>query len=523
MTSVAPSGDWWRLAARTVWVPTAAEMASLDRRAIERSIPERALIENAGRALALRLHARWPEGPVVALAGSGHNGADALVALRTLHAWGREVVAIRCGAAAPDPPVLDGWDILLEPPDTIDSALSRAAVAIDGILGTGLSSAPREAQAQLIGRLNASDCKVVACDGPSGIDFTTGAVPGEAVEADLTVTFGWPKIGMLRFPARGLCGEIETVEIGFPPPAPTPRARLITAAWAAALLGRRGDDAHKGLAGYVTLVGGQAGMAGAIVLAARAAIRGGAGVVRVVSAPANRDIIQAAVPAAVYVAWDDGDAVAEAVRSSSAVGIGPGLGTDDGRRELVASCLAAVEGAACVLDADALNIWGGDLEALGNALPPETALTPHPGEMGRLLGRDTRDVTGDPLATAGELAARTEAVVVLKGAPTVVAEPAGGLRVSSIVSPGLAAGGMGDVLTGLIAAHAAGGLSPADAAATALMVSGLATVFSSAPVGQSAEDVPDRLPAARVALDTVEPGRTPGVVVALPAARADVS
>lgn len=494
-------------------------MASLDRRAIEQAIPERALIENAGRALAHRLQARWPEGPVVALAGGGHNGADALVALRTLRAWGREVIAVRSGGADPDPPVLDGWDIVLEPADYLESALSAATVAIDGILGSGLSSAPREAQADIIGQLNASHCSVVACDGPSGVDFTTGAIPGAAVEADLTVTFGWPKLGMLRFPGRARCGDIEVVEIGFPPPSPVPRARLVTAAWVAAILGRRGDDAHKGRAGYVALVGGQPGMAGAIVLAARAAIRGGAGVVRVVSAPENREIVQTAVPAAVYVPWDDDEGVVEAVRSSSAVGLGPGLGTADGRLELILSCLGSVREAACVFDADALNLWAGDVPGLAKILPPGSTLTPHPGEMGRLMGRDTDEVTADPMDAAAELAERTGAVVVLKGAPTIVAEPGGGLRVSSLVSPGFAAGGMGDVLTGLIAAHGGSGLGAADAATAALMISGLATVSSPEPVGHSAEDVPDRLPAARAALDTVEPGRTPGVLAALPAAR----
>jgi NAD(P)H-hydrate epimerase len=242
-------------------------------------------------------------------------------------------------------------------------------------------------------------------------------------------------------------------------------------------------------------------------------------VVRVVSAPENREIVQTAVPAAVYVPWDDDEAVAEAVRSSSAVGIGPGLGTAQGRRELVVSCLAAVDGAVCVLDADALNIWGDDVDGLARAVPPDTALTPHPGEMGRLLGRDTGDVTGDPLTTAAELAGRTDAVVVLKGTPTVVADPGGAFRISSLVSSGFAAGGMGDVLTGLIAAHAGAGLTAGDAATTALMISGLATVASPAPVGHSAEDVPDRLQAVRAALDTVDPGGIPGVLATLPAAR----
>lgn len=494
-------------------------MEALDRRAIERSIPERALIENAGRALATRLHQRWPDGRVVALAGSGHNGADALVALRTLRAWGRDVLAVRCGSSRPDPDVLIDWDIELAEPDSLHAALAASAVAIDGILGTGVRDAPREPQSTCIDALNASGVAVVAVDGPSGIDFTTGAVPGSAVRADLTVTFGWPKLGITRFPARGLCGDIEAVEIGFPPPVPEPSARLITAAGVADALGRRGEDAHKGRAGYVTVVGGQPGMAGAVSLAARAAIRAGAGVVRVVSAPENREVIQTGVPAAVFVDWDDPGAVTEAVRSSAAVAVGPGMGQGEGTRARVLRCLREAGPSPCVLDADALNAFAGDPEALSDALGEATVLTPHPGEMRRLVD-DEIDVLGDPPGAARHLAASTGATVVLKGAPTFVAEPSGSILVSSLVSPAFAAGGMGDVLAGLIAAYGAAGLPPREAAAAALMISGIATVSGSGAVGLSADDIPDRIPGAREALEGIDPGRIPGVVVALPAANA---
>ena len=510
------SDDRWRFAADCVWLPTAEEMSAMDQRAIQRAIPERALIENAGRALAARLHQRWPTGTVAALAGSGHNGADALVALRTLRAWGRDVLAVRCGSSPPDPDVLIDWDIELLDPERLDRGLASSTVAIDGILGTGVRDAPRAPQSAYIEALNSSDVAVVATDGPSGVNFTTGAVPGAAVRADLTVTFGWPKLGLLRFPARALCGEIEAVEIGFPPPEPDPAARLITAASAARALGRRGDDAHKGRAGYVAVVGGRAGMAGAVALAARAAIRAGAGVVRVVSASENREVIQTGVPAAVFVDWSDEEAVGDALRSSDGIAIGPGMGVD-GTRARVEGCLGAAGSTPSVLDADALNAFAGDAAGLAGALAGPAVLTPHPGEMRRLLETPV-DVLDDPPAAARGLSAATGATVLLKGAPTLVAEPSGALRVASLVSPAFAAGGMGDVLSGLIAAYLAAGLSPADAASSGLMVSGLATVSVDDPVGLSADDVPDRLPAARAALDTVEPGRVPGVLVALPAA-----
>jgi len=502
-----------------VWLPTADEMAGLDLAATRSgAIPERALIENAGRALAARIQTRWPEGRVLCLAGSGHNGADALVAGRTLAAWGRRVELVSCGSRPPEPDVLAGWDLPLADASTLDASLARADIVLDGILGTGVESAPREPQASVIRRLNASGVRVAAVDGPSGVDFTTGRVPGAAVRADLTVTFGWPKLGLLRFPARALCGDLEAVEIGFPPPSPPPAARLITAAWVAALLGDRPDDAHKAGAGYVALVGGQPGMAGAVVLAARAAIRGGAGIVKVVSAPVNRDIMQTAVPSAVFVDWRDEGAVSDAVEWAHAVAIGPGLGTAAGSRERVAGILARAGARPVVLDADALNVWDGDLEALGAALPEAALLTPHPGEMGRLWEGGREAVLADPPGVARAAAERLGHAVLLKGTPTWVATPDGSLRASSVASAAFATGGAGDVLTGLAGAYAAAGLGPADAATCALGISGLAGAAAPEPIGHAAVDLPERLPAARGSLARVRPGAWPGVLVALPAA-----
>lgn len=518
---MASSQDWWRFAAREVWAPTADEMAEIDSHAIATSIPERSLIENAGRSLAVRLHDRWPEGPVVALVGGGHNGADGLVAARTLHAWGRPVRLVRCGAHPPDPDVLLGWELALDGPESLGAALAGCAVVIDGILGTGVRSAPRAAQAEIIERLNAAGVPVVAVDGPSGVDFTTGAVPGAAVRADLTVTFGWPKLGLLRHPARSLCGDIEVVEIGLPSPVPAPRARVITAAWIADLLGHRPANAHKGDAGYLTLVAGQPGMAGAAILAARAAIRAGVGIVRVVSAPANREIVQTALPAAVFVSWDDAGAVGEAIAWADAVALGPGLGSSAERRSLVEAALGGAAGRPVILDADALNVFSGQPKALANRVTGPAVLTPHPGEMARLVDRSAPEIGADPPAAARSLAAQTGATVVLKGSPSWVADPAGDVRVSSLASAAFATGGMGDVLTGLVGAYLATGLGPADAASAALMVSGLATVTGGPPVGRSADDIPDRLPAARASLDLVRPGATAGVLFALPAVEDD--
>ncbi len=514
--------DWWRFAAREVWLPTAVEMAEIDRVAVESgAIPERALIENAGRALARHVHERFPAGRVAVLAGSGHNGADALVAGRTLSAWGRSVGFVQCGSRAPDPDVLAGWKLTLEPSEALERELAAADIVIDGILGTGLTTAPRPPQARMIERVNAARAAVVSADGPSGVDFTTGRVPGAAIRADLTVTFGWPKMGLLRFPARERIGDLVSVEIGFPPPAAAPTARAVTAAWVAGLLGVRPADGHKGDAGYLAIVGGERGMAGAVVLAARAAIRGGVGIVRVVSAPENREVVQTSVPEAVFVDWSASEAVRSALSWAGAVAVGPGLGTGPERTELMQRVLE--EGSVpLVIDADALNVLSAEAAETGAPLGPpaplrSVLLTPHPGEMARLLGTSVEEVREDAPAASRRLADATQATVLLKGAPTWVARPGGELRATTLVSPAFASGGMGDVLTGVCGACLASGLGPADAASAALTLTALAILRGVDEIGGSAADVPEALPEARRVLGRLRSGAWPGVNLALPA------
>lgn len=517
--------EWWRAAARKVWLPTAEEMVALDRAATgSGAIPERALIENAGREVARLVQHRWPEGRVVALAGSGHNGADALVALRTLKAWGREVAAVRCGSQAPEPEVLRGWRVPLSDPERLPDERAAAAVLLDGILGTGVSAAPHEPQAAIIEAANSSGVPIVAVDGPSGANFTTGAVPGACIRARLTVSFGWPKLGLLRFPARAHCGDLFAVEIGFPPPTEPPGARAITAAWVAEdMLHRRAAHAHKGNAGYLTLVAGQPGMAGAAVLAARTAVRGGVGIVRVVSAPENREIVQTAVPEAVFVPWDSPERVDESAAWADAIALGPGLGRDPARLALVDRVLQGRGAKPALLDADGLNLWEGRADALADALRGAGLLTPHPGEMARLLGRPLDEILSDPPGAAREASKRFGATVLLKGAPSWVARAGEPLRVSTVLTSALATGGMGDVLTGLAGAYLAAGLTPSDAASAALMVTGIAAASAPHPVGHSAADVPERLMGARAALEGERLPQWQSVLIALPSVEDEAS
>jgi ADP-dependent NAD(P)H-hydrate dehydratase / NAD(P)H-hydrate epimerase len=283
--------------------PTAAEAVELDERAIEDlGVPQRVLMENAGRSAAAVLLRLFAPGPVVAIVGSGNNGGDALVLLRTLRAWGREVHAVLAADRAARDPLLHGWSLPMTQDRDLDGAgwarlLAPAAVVVDGVLGTGVRGAPRDRQAAAIRHVNGSGRPVLALDVPSGIDATTGAVPGAAVDADVTVAFGAPKLGSLLHPARARVGRLVAVEIAFPPWEESETGALVaTPAWVRARLPRRGSDTHKKAVGSVLVVAGQPGMGGAAILAAKAAFRAGAGLVRVCSAPENRGGVEEGVP-----------------------------------------------------------------------------------------------------------------------------------------------------------------------------------------------------------------------------------
>jgi NAD(P)H-hydrate epimerase len=488
-------------------------MAALDREAVESgATTERTLIEAAGREVARRVQVHFPEGTVVAVAGSGHNGADALVAVRTLRAWGRRVRAVRAAGAPPDPDVLIGSAIDLHPPESLEELCVGASVVLDGILGTGVTGAPREPQASLISRVNEMEMSVVGVDGPSGVDFTSGAVPAACVRCDLTVSLGWPNIGLLRQPARAFCGRIEAVEIGFPPPSRPMAARAITGRWVARTLIPREPDAHKGRAGYLSLVAGKSGMAGASVLGARAALRGGIGILKVIGDPANREIAQRSIPGAIFVSWDDAEAVDAAVQWAGALAIGPGLGREPERGELVERALVSRGERPAVIDADGLSAFDGRAEHLSALVGARDVITPHPGELARLMGARMEEIVDDPPSYAREAAETLGCVVLLKGAPSVVAETGEPLRVSTTGGPALAAGGTGDVLTGLIGAYLAAGMAPADAAAAALFITGVAA-GGGVPEGRLASDLPDRIPVVRAQVSGLGPPTGPVLFV----------
>jgi ADP-dependent NAD(P)H-hydrate dehydratase / NAD(P)H-hydrate epimerase len=483
-----------------VSAPTGSESSAFDRDAIERvGVPQSVLMENAGRSAAELLVRLYPEGRVVGLIGAGNNGGDALVLLRTLSAWGREVHAV-LAADRPEPePLLHGWEMPVSrdtemDPSAWEALLAGAAVLVDGLLGTGVRGAPRERQAALIERVNASGVPVLAIDVPSGIDSDTGAVPGVAISAEVTVAFGAPKLGSLLHPARARVGRLVAVEIAFPPwPPSSASGRVVTPAWALARLPSRGTDTHKNAVGRVLVVAGSPGMGGAAVLSVRAALRAGSGLVRVCSAPENREILQSAVPEAIFVDGSDQVALAEALDASDAVAVGPGLGTGSFAEALLRR---VTEGPAVplVLDADALNLAArGKLDLAGVAAKRPLLLTPHAGEMSRLTGRSADDIAADRLAVLAEAVERFGCAVLLKGAPSLVRAPGGPVLVGTQGSSDLAVAGMGDSLTGVSAAMLAQGLDPAEGGAVALYLTGRAATLAGLGAALTPSDVVDRL------------------------------
>jgi len=466
-----------------VAAPTGEEAAAFDRRAIEDlGVPQSVLMENAGRSAAQVVQRLYPEGPVVGLVGAGNNGGDALVVLRTLAAWGRDVTAIFVADRPPPEALAHGWGLRCVEDRTLRtgnhwaSLLSPAGVLVDGILGTGARGAPRRRQAMAIRRINHAGRPVVALDIPSGVAAGTGEVAGEAVQANVTVSFGAPKLGALLHPGRARAGRLVAVEIGFPPLEPADAgAWAVTPAWAQERLPRRAQDTHKNAVGRLVVVAGSPGMAGAAVLAAQAAFRAGAGLVQVVSPPSNRAVLQAAVPEAIYVSPEDAGALEEALSKAAAVAVGPGLGTGEGAETLLARVLS-VPGPALVADADALNLLAeARPRRAADALAGRRALvTPHPGEMGRLLP----EAEGGRMAVARAAAEALRCAVVLKGAPSLVAAPGEPVLVDLQGSSDLAVAGMGDVLTGVCGSLAAQGCAPRDAGAVGLYLTGRAAAVA---------------------------------------------
>jgi NAD(P)H-hydrate epimerase len=383
--------------------------------------------------------------------------------------------------------------------------LADSGAIVDAIFGTGFEGAPREPAAAAIRAINGVGVPVVACDIASGVDASTGEVAGEAVEADVTVSFHAAKLGQRVAPGKGCTGELRVVPIGIPAGAPgEPVAGEIDAA-VLALAPRRGPRSTKFSSGQVAIAGGSRGLTGAVRMTSLAAIRAGAGYATV-AVPADLEMVfELAQPEVMSVGCPGGDgclmpASEKAVLRTferAAVGVlGPGLGKDPGSFELARTAAGKIE-APLLIDADGLNAFAERLGEL-RARPAPTILTPHAGELGRLLGRDSAEVEAHRIASAREAAREAGAVVVLKGDDTIVTDGAR-LAVNAISAPALATAGSGDVLSGVTAAFLARGLEPFAAACAAVLAHARAGLDAAARVGAAesviATDVIDSIPA----------------------------
>jgi hydroxyethylthiazole kinase-like uncharacterized protein yjeF len=371
----------------------------------------------------------------------------------------------------------------------VSTTLALATVILDGILGSGARGAPRARAADMIRALTVAAKPGVGVDRPSGIDATRAAVHDPVVQAEVTVTFGFPKTGMLFHPARGQCGRIVAVDIAFPPLHDSV-AEMITSQWAVARSPRRPATANKGSSGRLLLIAGAKGMAGAAVIAGGAAVRAGAGLVRIVSAADNREIIQKTVSEAIF--YERGGEVDYG--GTTAVVAGPGMGATDSTRELLFQVFANTEGVPTLLDADGLNVFAGDTNALTEiATRRPLLITPHPKEMSRLTGAAVEDIVAEPMKHAQQLADATNATVLLKGQPTIVAQKQRPVLINSVGSSDFATAGMGDQLSGVIGAMLAAGLEPRTAAGVALFYSGRAGDIAALGRSLTPTDVTDCL------------------------------
>lgn len=473
-------------------VLTAREAGRADALAAEAGVPGTALMEAAGAAVAEAVAARWSPRPVAVLCGPGNNGGDGFVAARRLAEAGWPVrlglLGERSDLAGDAAWAASRWAGAVEAADP--ALLDGAALAVDALFGAGLSRPLDGVARRLVQAMRLGPAEVVAVDVPSGVDGDTGAVRGDAAPAALTVAFFRKKPGHLLFPGRGLAGEVVVADIGIP-------ASVLDAIRPAAFengpalwlgrLPRPRADGHKYDRGHAVVLGG-AQMTGAARLAARAARRIGAGLVTV-AAPADAFFV--------YAAGDPGTIVHPVRRTSDwtdyiadprrdAVLLGPGAGLTLETRSRVQATLAA--GKAAVLDADALSVFGEGPQALFDALGPRCLLTPHEGEFRRLFG----DGDGDRLARARGAAARSGAVVLLKGPDTVVAAPDGRAAINANAPPELATAGSGDVLAGVALGLMAQGMDAFDAGCAGAWIHGAAAAEFGP--GLIAEDLPEALP-----------------------------
>lgn len=504
---------------------SAAQMREMDRRTIgEIGVPGVVLMENAGRAVVRAIREKIPDLKKVRVnifAGKGNNGGDGFVVARHLLNLGAEptvFLVAEKGEIKGDAKV--NMDAYVNSGGRLKEFTSRkhiqnfklkffhTTVVVDALLGTGMKSAPRGFYNEALDVMNSQGRLKVAVDIPSGLSADSGVIAGNHFRADVTVTLGAPKVGLYMSPAREAVGELVIADISIPRSVigESPCAAYIPERGdVASRLPKRAGGAHKGSFGHLVIASGSQGMGGAAALAGGGALRSGAG------------LVTAAVPEGIAGAFETGvremmtlplpqtdegtiaadalDAFMELTKDKTAALIGPGLRTNPSTREFVKRAAAELS-IPLVLDADGLNNIGEDFEVIKNRKAP-TIVTPHPGEMSRLTGMSVADIQAGRICAASDYAEKIGAVVVLKGAGTVIAVPGGGVYINPTGNHGLASGGTGDVLSGMIGGFLAQGASPEDAAIIGVYIHGLlADVCAETkdPASLIAGDLPELMP-----------------------------
>jgi ADP-dependent NAD(P)H-hydrate dehydratase / NAD(P)H-hydrate epimerase len=480
-------------------VLTSVEMAAVDRAARRKAgVPGLLLMEHAAAGCVALLSERFPGWRRVAVVcGPGNNGGDGLAIARLAAAEGLEPQVF--SLAAPERFLGDARENArawigrggrirrlagARSFEDLEQALGRCDGVIDALFGTGLSRPLSGPAARLVRRINGSARPILSVDVPSGLSGDATSPSGPVIGATVTAAIAAPKICHVVAPAREFCGEVVVVDIGIPEELieiPRHRVHLVGSDAVARALPRRPDDSHKGDFGHVAVVAGSIGKAGAAVLAARAALRGGAGLVTVLVPESIEPRITPALPEAMTLplAEEHGALAAEAADEAlaflagcDAIVLGPGLSTSESARRAVRRIVLSST-APLVLDADGLNNFAGDLRALARRRGP-IVLTPHPGEAARLLRTRSRLIQADRIAAVREIARRARAVAVLKGAGTLVASADGEVFVNPTGGPVLATAGSGDVLSGLLGALLAGPFEAIDAAVCGVFLHGAA-------------------------------------------------
>ncbi|MFN3652678.1 MAG: NAD(P)H-hydrate dehydratase [Armatimonadota bacterium] len=510
---------------------TGAQMREIDRLAVEQyGMPSLLLMENAGRAVAERAAALLRDCPsptprVVVLCGKGNNGGDGFVAARHLYNRGYRVECLLAadragiqGDAAVNLALLERLRVSVRPFPQPPDQILEANLLIDALLGTGFSGQPRGAIAEAIRAANRSGISVLAVDIPSGVEADTGRASGTSILARETVTFGLPKLGLAVYPARARAGQITVAEISLPRPLleDVEAAEWITPARGAALWPDRAPDAHKGEAGRVFVLAGSPGLTGAATLCCEGALRAGAGLVTLGVPASLNPILEVKLTEAMTVPLPETPAqrhcpeslplIQEHLQRAGALAAGPGFGRDAASGELLRTVLRECPVPA-VVDADGLTLLA---PADAGTFPARTVITPHPGEMARLLGTDVESVQSNRVEIARRAAERLGCVVLLKGAGTIIAAPDGRLAVNSSGSAALATGGTGDVLTGVTAACLARGLEPFEAAAAAAYLHGLAGEIAEERFGTVSAVAGDVAAALPQAFRRLRDGNLPG-------------